>query len=77
MTRLVERLEREGLVERRRDGFDSRTISAVITDRGLERLAEATPTHLAGVRARFLDPLSDADVLQLAHIWRRLLAPMR
>ena len=46
---------------------------ACITGPGLERLAETTPTHLAGVRRRFLERLSQAQVEQLAIVWKLLL----
>jgi DNA-binding MarR family transcriptional regulator len=73
LTRLVDRLEREGLLERIRGERDPRQVFASITERGLERLAETTPAHLAGVRERFLDRLSQDQLEQLAEIWRRLL----
>ena len=73
LTRMVDRLEREGLLARRRGERDPRQVFACITQRGLERLAETTPTHLAGVRERFLDRLSRAQLQQLASIWRELL----
>src|SRR5918998_397499 len=45
MTRLIERLERDGLVERHRHEADSRQVYAAITERGRERLAQATESH--------------------------------
>jgi DNA-binding MarR family transcriptional regulator len=57
MTRLVDRLERQGLVRRERCPVDGRGTDAVITPGGLDRLAEARPTHIAGVRRAFLDLL--------------------
>lgn len=74
LTRLVERLEREGLLERER-GSDPRTVFAKITGAGLERLSEATPTHLGGVRRLFLEPLPDERIRGLADAWDRLLGP--
>ena len=74
LTRRVERLEREGLVERRPGERDVRQTFARITPAGRARLAESTPTHLAGVRRRFLDRLSDEQVEQLAGIWDQLVA---
>ena len=73
LSRLVERLEREGMVERRK-GVDPRSVFAMITDTGLARVMEATPTHLNGVRRRFLDRLSPAQIEQLATIWQSLLS---
>jgi DNA-binding MarR family transcriptional regulator len=75
LTRLVDRLERDGLVERERGELDSRQMYARLTDRGLEVLAEATPTHIAGIKERFLGRLSKEQTKQLAAIWRALLGP--
>jgi len=75
LTRLVDRLERAGLVERERGEVDPRQMYARLTDRGLEALAEATPTHIAGIKERFLERLSDEQTKQLAAIWRAVLGP--
>ena len=75
LTRLVDRLERGGLVERERGEVDPRQMYARLTDRGLEALAEATPTHIAGIKERFLERLSDEQTKQLAAIWRAVLGP--
>ncbi len=73
LSRLVDRLEREGLLERHRGDRDPRQVFACITRSGLERLAETTPTHLAGVRRRFLERLSQTQVEHLAVVWNQLL----
>ena len=73
LTRLVDRLERQGLLERHRGERDPRQVFARITTLGFERLAETTATHLAGVRQRFLERLSQTQVEQLAVIWNQLL----
>jgi len=75
LTRLVDRLERGGLVERERGEVDPRQIYARLTDRGFEVLADATPTHVAGIKERFLERLSDEQTEQLAAIWRAILGP--
>jgi DNA-binding MarR family transcriptional regulator len=72
LTRLADRLEREGLIERSRCDCDGRGAYAVITERGLERLREARPCHLAGVRERFLSRFSEPELEQLAAFWARL-----
>ena len=41
LTRLVDLLECEGLLERRRGTTDPRQVFAAITERGLQRLAQA------------------------------------
>ncbi len=73
LTRLVDRLERQGLLERNRGEQDPRQVFACITRSRLKRLAETTPTHLAGVRRRFLERLSQTQVEQLAVVWNKLL----
>jgi len=73
LTRMVDRLERQGLLERHRGELDPRQVFACITNAGLERLAETTPTHLAGVRRMFLERLSQDQVEHLAVIWGQLL----
>lgn len=75
LTRLVDRLERDGLVERERGEVDPRQIYARLSDRGFEVVAEATPTHIAGIKERFLERLSDVQTKQLAAIWRAVLGP--
>jgi DNA-binding MarR family transcriptional regulator len=73
LTRLVDRLVRAGSVERTRCESDRRGLNAELTPAGKARLDEARPTHLAGVRRRFVDRF-DADELRLlAGFWERLL----
>jgi hypothetical protein len=48
-------------------------VFACITRSGLERLADTTPTHLAGVRRRFLEQLTRTQMRQLEVVWNRLL----
>src|ERR671916_2597787 len=55
MTRLVDRLERDGLLRRDTCSSDARGCYAVLTDAGAELLANARPAHLDGVRRRFLE----------------------
>src|ERR671931_1476770 len=51
LTRLADRLERDGLLRRESCASDARGAYAVITPAGLTKLAEARATHLAGVRS--------------------------
>jgi DNA-binding MarR family transcriptional regulator len=66
MTRLVDRLEKQGLVRRERCPADGRGTYAVITPEGAARFAAARPTHIAGVRRLFLDPLRKKEQRALA-----------
>jgi DNA-binding MarR family transcriptional regulator len=66
ITRLVDRLEREGFVERATCESDRRGQWAQLTDRGYARLRDATPVHLRGVAEHFIDriPADELDELQ-------------
>jgi DNA-binding MarR family transcriptional regulator len=66
MTRVVNRLESQGFIERVRCEQDARGWNAVLTDAGLARLEEAWPTNLAAVRRHFLDHLAGIDLGKLA-----------
>jgi DNA-binding MarR family transcriptional regulator len=72
LTRLADRLEREGLLTREPCPSDARGTLAVLTDAGLERLRTAWPTHLRGVRHQVLDRLTSAEVEQLAALMGKL-----
>jgi DNA-binding MarR family transcriptional regulator len=72
LTRLVDRLCRDGLVERVRCDDDARGSYAVLTERGRARFEEARQTHLAGVRRIFLAHLSPAEQRDLANTWERI-----
>jgi DNA-binding MarR family transcriptional regulator len=71
-TRLVDRLQKQGLINRERCEMDARGAFASLTDEGRRLLAEARPTHLAGVRERFLAHLDAEDMAALARIWERV-----
>lgn len=75
ISRLVDQLVRDGLVERRACSRDSRVVYACITEQGRELLDRAEATHTAGVQQRFLSRLSAAERRQLGDIWRRILEP--
>ena len=61
VTRLVDRLERDGLVERSHCTTDGRGAEAVLTEAGLERLREASKVHLRGIDEYYFEMVSEAD----------------
>ena len=73
LTRLVDRLERDGLIRRQTCTQDARGSFAKLTAAGAEKLAVAQATHLAGVRALFLEHLGEREQELLADVWGRLL----
>jgi DNA-binding MarR family transcriptional regulator len=72
LTRLVDRLEREELLERCSCKHDARGSYACLTDTGRERLREARVTHLTVVREHFLSRFSEHELSQLADMWERI-----
>jgi DNA-binding MarR family transcriptional regulator len=72
LTRLVDRLAREGLLERCSCEHDARGSFACLTPLGRQRLQEARGTHLAVVREDFLSRFSDEELDMLANTWERI-----
>ncbi len=64
VTRLVDRLVNDGLVERSACLADARGAEAVLTERGLTRLRAASKTHLRGIDEHFVSIL-DARELEV------------
>ena len=72
VTRLVDRLEKAGLVARCPVASDGRGVAAGLTPAGLDRLRKAAPTHLAGVVRHFVARLDPDDLHAMERISRRL-----
>jgi len=72
LTRLVDRLERDGLLERCSCSHDARGAYACLTAVGRERLEEARLTHLAAVRAAFFSRFSEHELTLLAAMCERI-----
>lgn len=62
VTRLIDRLVGDGLVERSACMADARGAEAVLTDIGLARLRAASRTHLRGISEHFLAVVDPGDV---------------
>jgi DNA-binding MarR family transcriptional regulator len=73
LTRLVDRLEREGVVRREACETDARGLFAVLTDAGFARLKTAAPTHLRGIEDYVVSRLDDAELAVLGALLGRLL----
>jgi DNA-binding MarR family transcriptional regulator len=73
LTRLVDRLERDGLLVRESCASDARGAFAKLTAAGHEKLAAARATHLAGVRTLFLSHLGAEELDVLGSVWDRVL----
>ena len=76
ITRLVDRLEGQGFVERSACATDARGQEAVLTAAGYDRLRTAASTHLDGVRRYFLDRLDASDLAALETSLGRVAGPL-
>ena len=73
LTRLVDRLERDGLLQRVACDDDARGSFAKLTPTGREKLAEARVSHLEGVRSLYLEHFSADELELLGSMWERIL----
>jgi DNA-binding MarR family transcriptional regulator len=71
-TRLADRLERRGLMERRPADDDKRGLLAVLTPAGRALLRDAWRRQHSDLRRLFFDRLDDDDLRDLARIWNKL-----
>lgn len=74
LTRLADRLERDGLLTREACPSDARGTLAVLTDAGLERLRTAWPTHRRGVAEHVTGRLSPDEVVELGRLLGKLVS---
>jgi DNA-binding MarR family transcriptional regulator len=62
LTHTVARMEEDDLLKRESCGTDRRGVFAELTEAGWERLREAAPTHVEGVRRYLVDAVSSDDL---------------
>jgi DNA-binding MarR family transcriptional regulator len=72
VTRLLEGLEREGLVDRAACESDRRVTYAVLTEAGHAKLQHVSKSHVADIRAYFEQRFSADELEQLAGLLARL-----
>jgi DNA-binding MarR family transcriptional regulator len=72
LTRLVDRLEQEGLIERQACPTDGRAQHAQLTDQGVAVLRKIWPVYRTGIAKYFAAHLSEAEAKQVAAIFGRV-----
>ena len=72
ISRLVDRLARDGLVVKEACEEDGRGARVALTPAGRGRLRAARASHLADVRRRFLSRFGDGELEAMAGFWRSL-----
>lgn len=75
LTRVVDGLVAEGLVERSRVAHDARAMVARLTDRGRQVLRQAASTHLRGIRQHFTGRLTHPQMEELVTILETITGP--
>jgi DNA-binding MarR family transcriptional regulator len=75
VSRIVDALERRGLVNREPCPDDARATNARLTDAGLTLAREAQAAHLEDIERSFLDHLSAEHVRMLGDVFGRLVQP--
>lgn len=73
MTRLVDRLEKQGLLTRCQCSDDARGCYAVLSEAGAALADRARPAQLGIVRERFLAHLGEDDLTRLGELWQRMM----
>ncbi len=68
LTRLVDKLEREKLLERKSCPKDGRVQHAVLTDKGVELLRKMWPIYRAGIARHFAAHLTEAEARDFARL---------
>lgn len=74
VTRLVDRMERAGLVRREQCPEDRRSLYAALTPEGEHTLAEALPVHVQGIATHFGRHLDDEEAKTLAAAFGRMVS---
>ena len=75
VTRLLEGLEREGMVEKAVCPSDGRVTYAVLTPAGSRTLAKASGAHVAALRTVFEERYTRTELATLAELLARLSGP--
>ncbi len=72
LTRVVDRLEREGYVRRVRPEDDRRSVFVILTDAGRSAMEQARVHHRRSIEEHFAQHLTDADVKALTGALEKL-----
>ena len=77
LTRLVDRMERAGLIKRTACATDRRVVYAEITSRGRDEFAAAAPIAFAGVKIHFTASLTREELSALESALAKILRAAR
>jgi DNA-binding MarR family transcriptional regulator len=72
ITRLLDRLEDQGLVGKGACKEDARVSYAILTEAGLQKLKDAAPDHIEDIDRRLGSSLSEEEIRTLGELLGRL-----
>lgn len=72
VTRLIDRMTKDGLVRREQAPHDRRVISPVLTKKGLALLEKARESHTRNVQRHFGELIANDELLTIAQFLRKL-----
>jgi DNA-binding MarR family transcriptional regulator len=62
LSRLIDRVQREGLIKREKSMKDKRSFYAVLTEEGEQQLRKAWPIYAKGIKRYFASSLSEEEI---------------
>lgn len=76
LTRLVDKLEKEKLIERKSCPSDGRVQHAVLTEKGVEVLRKIWPVYRAGIAKYFAAHLTEGEAQEFARMMSKVVSAM-
>jgi DNA-binding MarR family transcriptional regulator len=73
LTRLLDRMENDGLIRRELNRTDRRRFDVVLTLKGRARFEQVWPPHEQGIQNYFVDPLAKRDLDALSRALSKLI----
>jgi DNA-binding MarR family transcriptional regulator len=77
LTRVIDKMEKAGLVRRERPEGDRRVVLVLITEKGLETLHAARAVHRDGIRRHFTEHLTATELKALARTLEKVRGHVR
>ena len=73
LTRMLDRMENEGLIRRNLNRHDRRRFDVALTRKGRQKFEQVWPGHEEGIGRYFVSPLTQPDIDELGRILAKLI----
>jgi DNA-binding MarR family transcriptional regulator len=77
LTRVIDKMEKAGVVRRERPEDDRRVVLVLITEKGLATLESARRVHRDGIRRHFTEHLTEKELASLARTLEKVRGHVR